>query len=946
MGAYLIGRGRRQGDAGGFGGGVGPGDGASFERGGMRPGRTRAFWLGIGVVCLMAAAVGVPRPARAATPTISFFGLGTPTATVVISGSGFDPNAPVEAFFDTADVASATAGPTGTISGLGLDIPVTAIPGAHWITVKEPGTGLSAQASYFVSSPWSQFRSSPGLTGLNPYENLIGSLNISALAKSWSATTGGPVRSSPAVGALGFSYVGSNDGKVYAFPPGCKTTCPPKWTATTGGAVSSSPVLGSGNAYVGSADGKLYALPTSCTKSPCLPAWTGITGGPITSSPTISGNILVGSGDGKVYAFKNPGCGAATCSPVWTLPTGGPVTGAPAIAFGKAYVGSGDGKVYALNPSTGAVAWQVATNGPIVSSVAVAQQPWFQPVVYAVSQPGTLYALNAYTGALLWTAAMGGTSESSPAVAYGDVYVGSDDHKLYAFSAIGCAKPTCAPLWTQTTGQAITASPAVGNGIVFDGSNDGTLYAYNARSGAQLWTAVVGGAIGSSPAVAGGMVYVGSDGNTLTAFKLANAPVPPPRPDPNSLQGRSTPIRHVVVIYQENHSFDDVLGALCVQDARCDGATTGTLPDGTTVPLSQEPDLVPEIAHTIVAQTTAVDGGKMDGFGLIDGCTSAKGYACYTQYQPSQIPNLAALARGFALSDRTFESDAVPSWGAHVDLAAAQMDGFLGDIPVNAPGLPRGPLTWGCDSNNTASWRSPTGSVLSIPSCIPNQDGSGPFAPSPAAWIPTIMDRLDGAGMSWRIYGGWGTWTVCPSFSDCVYGPQRNAAVTYNRVLTDASNGTLPNLSIVIPTGDTSQHNGWSMLKGDNWIGSVVGAIENGPDWRSTAIFITYDDCGCFYDHVPPPPGLGIRVPMVIVSPYARAGFTDSTVASYSSMLAYAEHVFGLSPLFTTDGAAYDFANSFDYTQAPLGPVSMERRTIPAWERKWLREHPPPPDAT
>ncbi len=874
--------------------------------------------IALGVACTIAVALANPRAARAGGPAISFFGLGTPTATTVVSGNNFDPNAAFEVYFDSADVASGVTAPDGTFGGVGIDVPVTAVPGSHWVTVTETATGLSAQASYFVSSPWAQFHSAAGLTGLNPYENVISSLNASTLVSAWTGNTPAGVRSSAAVGSLGFAYVGSDDGTVYSFPPGCHATCPPKWTATTGGPVTSSPALGSGAVYVGSGDGKLYAFPTGCTNT-CNPAWTASTGGAVTS-PTVSGNVFVGSGDDKVYAFK-PSCGASTCSPLWAKPTGGPITGAPAVAFGKVYVGSGDAKVYALSPSNGAISWRVAVNGPVVASVAVAQQPWSQPVVYAVTQPGTLYALNAYTGAIQWRGSLGAPSTSSPAVAYGNVFVGTDRGKLAAFGANGCTSSTCAPLWIRATGGAVTTAPAVGNGVVFVGSKGGSLLAFNSRSGTPLWTSSLGSAVESSPAVANSFVYVGAD---------AGGP----------------PIRHVVIIYQENHSFDDTLGFLCVRDQRCDGATTGTLPDGSTVQLAQEPDLVPIVEHDVASQVAAVDGGKMDGFSLIDGCSQTDNYACYAQYQPGQIPNLAALARAFVISDRTFESDSVPSWGGHIDVAAAQVDGFIGDNPLAAPGLPVGPLTWGCDSNDNALWAPPGGSVQSIAACIPKQDGSGPYAPSPASWIPTIMDRLDAAGSSWRIYGGWGTWTVCPSFADCIYGPQRNAAVTYDQVLADAASGSLANVSIVIPTGANSQHNGWSMLQGDNWIGSVVGAIEQGPEWQSTAIFITYDDCGCFYDHVAPPQGLGIRVPMVIVSPYAKAGYTDSNVASYSSMLAYVEGVFGLAPLYSTDANAYDFGQSFDYTQHPLATIPLKRHPVPAWERGFLRAHPPKQDAT
>src|SRR5438552_8042389 len=134
------------------------------------------------------------------------------------------------------------------------------------------------------------------------------------------------------------------------------------------------------------------------------------------------------------------------------------------------------------------------------------------------------------------------------------------------------------------------------------------------------------------------------------------------------------------------------------------------------------------------------------------------------------------------------------------------------------------------------------------------------------------------------------------------------------------------------------------MAQGDNWIGLVVSAIMNGPQWSSTAIFLTYDDCGCFYDHVAPPGTLGIRVPMVIVSPYARPGFTDSTDASFASLLAFTEHTFNLPPLAAADAAAYDYSASFDFTQRPLPAIALSRHELPPGTARQLKEHPPDPD--
>src|SRR5205823_1884136 len=142
---------------------------------------------------------------------------------------------------------------------------------------------------------------------------------------------------------------------------------------------------------------------------------------------------------------------------------------------------------------------------------------------------------------------------------------------------------------------------------------------------------------------------------------------------------------------------------------------------------------------------------------------------------------------------------------------------------------------------------------------------------------PTIFDRLDSISLPWRIYETVYQWSVCPTFAKCLYGPQHTNMVPTGQVLDDAAHGTLPASSVLVPEGPgggTGQHPPHSMLVGDNWIARVVNALQQSPQWSSTAVFITYDDCGCFYDHVPPgtnPDGTdqGVRVPMVIISPYA-----------------------------------------------------------------------------
>ncbi len=432
-------------------------------------------------------------------------------------------------------------------------------------------------------------------------------------------------------------------------------------------------------------------------------------------------------------------------------------------------------------------------------------------------------------------------------------------------------------------------------------------------------------------------------------------------PRASAAQTFPTPIQHVVIFYQENHSFDNLLGLICKsRPTPCDGAMTGKV-GKTTIPLSQAPDVVPDIDHETPSQLKGIDGGKMDGFNKIPGCAASTHYACYSQYSASQIPNAASLAETFAVSDRTFERDVVPSYEAHLDLVANTTDGFY-DNPKNPSNS--GKLGWGCDSGFASQWR-PLGSTVAYalePTCVPAPTASPEYALEPTAvqnspvpWTPTIMDSFDAAGLSWGIYAaakghaGY-QWSTCPIFADCLYTGQKASTHDTNKIITDAQAGTLPNLSILLPhsgpTGSTSQHNNDSMAVGDNWIGQVISALEKGPEWSSTAVLLTWDDCGCFYDHVPPPTGMGIRVPMVLISPYARPGYTDSNVASFASMLAFTEHVFNVAPLNSSDAQAYDYFGAFNWNQAPLSGPVMVQTPEPASSKAYIATHPAPPDTT
>lgn len=406
--------------------------------------------------------------------------LGRPGISTNVSGSGFGANEAVDIYFDTTDLLLDVTDDSGNFGADGLRVPVGAAPGTHWITAVGRHDGIAAHAVFTVRTNWAERGFEERSRRYNRSENTITAANVNRLDLDWTANTNGSVVSSAAYN--GTIYVGSTDGKLYAFSP----TGTLKWSVATGGAILSSPAIANSNIYVGSSDGKLYALKSANGAV----VWSAAVGGPISSSPVIADGIVYAgcAGDGKVYAFN-----AGTGTLAWTAPaiTGGLDYSSPAVAQGNVYIGSLDGRVYAFDAVTGAPVWS--------------------------------------------SAATGGPLESSPAVANGRVFIGSPDQKVYAFNAA-----TGAPAWTANVGVSLLSSPAIANGILYIGGTDGEVLALNANSGKTVWTGIVNGAIQySSPAVAGDVIYVGSHDNSIWAFAAGGCGGPTCSPLWNGLTGAS-----------------------------------------------------------------------------------------------------------------------------------------------------------------------------------------------------------------------------------------------------------------------------------------------------------------------------------------------------------------------------------------------------------------------
>lgn len=301
----------------------------------------------------------------------------------------------------------------------------------------------------------------------------------------------------------------------------------------------------------------------------------------------------------------------------------------------------------------------------------------------------------------------------------------------------------------------------------------------------------------------------------------------PPPPPPGLAK-----IKHIVFIVKENRSFDNYFGTF----PGADGATTGKISTGRTIPLGRTPDITPhDLGHTWNDAHRAVNGGKMDQFDLV---SLGSDLLPYTQLQQADIPNYFAYAHQFVLADRMFSSLEGPSFPNHLYTMAGQSGGAIGNI-ANATNN-----AWGCDSDDTVTVR-----VM---------DNNGNITQQyPCFDFQTIVDSLQNAGISWKYYApGFGQggyqWSALDAIRHIRKGSLWNTnVVSEKQFVVDARNGNLPAVSWII-SGPTSEHPPYSSCVGENWTVQQINAIMQGPDWDSTAIFVTWDDFGGFYDHVPP----------------------------------------------------------------------------------------------
>jgi phospholipase C len=348
---------------------------------------------------------------------------------------------------------------------------------------------------------------------------------------------------------------------------------------------------------------------------------------------------------------------------------------------------------------------------------------------------------------------------------------------------------------------------------------------------------------------------------------------------PKYARAQATPIDHVVVIMEENHTFDNYFGDF--------PGVAGTQ-WGVTEPPAPDP-MPHDMAHSGPRAIAAIDGGAMDDFDPLG----------EVQYQQSDIPTYWAYAQQYGLGANFFTDAETSSTPNHIAMVAAQTGGDFGTPHVPGCNSALNQLTLERDTEGDESYGAPCYNINSIP------------------------EELTNAGLSWKFYGEAPIWDPLP-FIEPISSVQ---AYPSTQVITDAENDALPSVSFVTPTTDPeSDHPPQPTQPAQNFIASIVNAIMHSPEWSSTAIFITWDDFGGFYDHVAPPQvdgaGLGPRVPLLVISPWAKPGYISTEQGEFASFAKFIEENFGLPSLGARDSLAgtSDLMDFFDFSSPGQPP--------------------------
>jgi phospholipase C len=382
-------------------------------------------------------------------------------------------------------------------------------------------------------------------------------------------------------------------------------------------------------------------------------------------------------------------------------------------------------------------------------------------------------------------------------------------------------------------------------------------------------------------------------------------------------------IQHVIILVQENRTFDNLFHGF----PGADTVSFGVTHTGAHVPLT--PGTLEEyydLGHSHANFETEYDHGKNDGYDLVPTSPASGSLSPYQYVEQPEVQPYFDIATEFTIADHMFASQNGPSFPGHEYLIAGQAAGADDDPSDEEP--------WGCDApaGTTVPIYSPSGAQSSAFPCFNYQ---------------TMGDLLDRANLSWRYYTSLGTVKgieVLPNPYDAVehirYGPDwsKDTVTPPTQIVTDVAAGKLPAVSWVNSPALASDHPELNDGDGPSWIASVVDAVGESQYYKNTVIFVTWDDWGGWYDHVVPTEysalGHGFRVPLLVVSAWSKHGYVSKHEHEFGSILRFVEELDHLPSLGTRDAQSDDLADAFDFCQIPppfkpialnSAPFSMKR---------------------
>lgn len=336
-------------------------------------------------------------------------------------------------------------------------------------------------------------------------------------------------------------------------------------------------------------------------------------------------------------------------------------------------------------------------------------------------------------------------------------------------------------------------------------------------------------------------------------------------PAPASAAGDAPAISHILVLMQENHSFDNYFGTFPGADGPPEGLTVeGVAPFHFPSMFTADP------GHSASTVSAAMNGGRMDRFVSAERTRDTMGY-----FDSRDIPNYWEYARRFTLADRFFSSFAGPTLPNHLFLVAGQS---------------------------------------------PNVSRNIPRPPGQGFGFTSLADELESAGISWKCYVGarnplsFGAMNPLAGFASLRDLPDRFASIA--SLFHDLQSGSLPSVAWVFPSNEDSEHPPLDVRVGMWYVTAVANALMKSPYWSDSVMIVTWDEYGGFFDHVAPPVRngvtLGPRVPALIISPWVRPGFVDHATYDFSSILRFVEERFGLPPLTAWDRDAASLGQAMD----------------------------------